>query len=88
MERKKGWHITDFDFEDIKNVGLSVEFEYCGKTYWLCTDQSPTETYVYTLPEYQKIATYYDGNEGFQKAELFGKPLKEIFNDSFIGWIS
>ena len=81
---EKGWLSTDVPWERIWYIGISFEFEYEGKAYFCCVDQSPDESYVYTLPDYKKIATYPGGEEGFYKAKLFGKSLKEIIDDSYI----
>ena len=83
---EKGWHCVDYEWEEIWECGIGFEFEYQGKSYWCCNDQNPNESYIYTLPDYEKIATFAGGKDGFYSAALFGRPFKEVVDDSYLSY--
>lgn len=77
MSEEVGWQCVDYDFDEIYDAHICFHFNYEGKKYWCCTDQHPTETRIYEMPDYKLVKTFY-GKEDFYNGELFGRPFKEI----------
>lgn len=98
MEREKGWQCVDYDFDELYDAGINFAFEYKGKKYYLQRDKSPTDVFVYALPEgvdsyadltesqVNIIAVYHTKDEMYN-AILFGLPILQVVEDSYILYI-
>lgn len=89
MSREKGWKVPDFEFNELVYLGRNVRIEYNSKEYLIQTDKDPK--YIYIL----KLNDGFDGligaeiiakikQEDFYSSEIFGKPIREIIDDSYI----
>ena len=84
MLDKKGWLATDFDFEDIYDLGYNVEFVYEDTIYYIQTDKHPKNVYLYEGGNCGKLIKIWNNKEEFYNAIIFGRPIIEVINDSYI----
>lgn len=87
MKREKGWKdgTQNFDFQDAWDCSCDIHIEYNGHEYriWL---ESDGEECAFD-PETREVLRRYESKEDFYNSTLFGRPIKEVIDDSYLLWI-
>lgn len=83
----KGWQCEDYDFDEVIDAALDIDFEYEGHEYTINPCCIPGKVLIIRIPENEIIKTF-ESKEDFYTGKLFGKSMKEIIDDSVISWIS
>lgn len=85
MPRRKGWTdgVQNFDFLDAWDCACDIYIKYNGHEYRICLEECrnafDTET--------GEVLRHYESKEDFYSSTLFGRPIKEVIDDSYLLWI-
>ena len=82
---EKGWKdgTRNFDFQDAWDCACDIYLEYNGHEYRICLEEGEKAF----DPKTGEVLRYYESKEDFYSSTLFGRPIKEIIDDSYITWI-
>lgn len=82
---EKGWKegTRNFDFQDAWDCACDIYLEYNGHEYRICLEEGECAF----DPETGEILRRYESKEDFYSSTLFGRPIKEVIDDSYITWI-
>ena len=83
MRNKKGW-TTDYAWEDAWDEALEIEIEYEGTRYMISLEEG--EKMCKADPPYEIIRRF-ESKEDFYNATIFGKPIKQIVDESYLLWL-
>lgn len=85
MPRRKGWidGTQNFDFQDAWDCACDIYIEYNGREYRICLE----ECRCAFDPETGEVLRKYESKEDFYSSTLFGRPIKEVIDDSYLLWI-
>ena len=78
MQNKKGWHFTEYSFEDLYDAYLSIIFEYRGKRYRLSCEGDKT---LYEEATGQ-VLWHFESKEELYNGIVFGRPIKSVIDES------
>ena len=83
MLDRKGW-TSGYKWEDAWDEALEIEIEYEGTRYMISLEKGAM---MYkSAPPYETIREF-DSKEDFYNAIVFGKPIKQIVDESYLLWI-
>ena len=82
---EKGWKdgTRNFDFQDAWDCACDIYLEYNGHEYRICLEEDEKAF----DPETGEVLRRYESKEDFYSSTLFGRPIKEVIDDSYITWI-
>lgn len=80
MKQKKGWQATDYLFEDIYSCSINVKFEYNGKRYFISCEEDRA---MYDDITHERLWSF-NSEEEFYNGTIFGKPIQEVIDNSYI----
>ena len=80
MKDKKGWHFTDYEFDELYDAYLTVVFEYKGKEYRLSCEGDQA---LYDVETMEKL-WHFTNKEEFYSGIIFGRPIKDVIDDSYM----
>lgn len=85
MSREKGWKDGEqnWDFEDAWDCSCDIYIEYNGHEYRICLE----ECRCAFDPETGDVLRRYESKEDFYNSTLFGRPIKEVIDDSYLLWL-
>lgn len=85
MSRRKGWidGTRNFDFQDAWDCACDIYIEYNGHEYRICLE----ECRAAFDPATGEMLRRYESKEDFYSSALFGRPIKEVIDDSYVTWI-
>ena len=86
MGRRKGWidGTRNFDFQDAWDSACDIYFEYNGHEYRISLEEDAN---AYDMEDNHKVLRHYESKEDFYSSTLFGRPIKEVIDDSYLLWI-
>lgn len=82
MNMEKGWKPGDYnyDFEDAFECAADIYIIYEGHRYEISLEEDQN---VYDC-ETHEIIMHYESEEDFYNSTLFGRPIKDVIDDSYI----
>ena len=83
MIDKKGW-TSGYEWEDAWDEALEIEIEYEGTRYMISLEKGAMMNK--SAPPYETIREF-ESKEDFYNATVFGKPIKQIVDESYLLWI-
>lgn len=83
----KGWQCEDYDFDEVIDAALDIDFEYKGHEYTINPCRVPRKVLIIKIPE-NEVIKIFGCKDDFYTGKLFGRSMKEIIDDSVITWIS
>lgn len=83
---EKGWKdgTRNFDFQDAWDCACDIYLEYNGHEYRISLEEDAN---AYDMEDNYKVLRHYESKEDFYSSTLFGRPIKEVIDDSYITWI-
>ena len=86
MARVKGWQdgTQNWDFEDTWDVHNDIFFEYKGHEYRICLEG---DNNLYDVEDGYKVLRHFESKEDFYSSTIFGRPIKEVIDDSYLTWL-
>lgn len=81
----KGWKdgVFNYDFDEAFECAADIYIIYEGKEYQISLEEDQN---VYDC-ETHEIIKHYESEEEFYSSTLFGRPIKDVINDSYITWV-
>ena len=86
MPRHRGWRDGEqnFDFDEAWDSLCDIFLEYNGHEYRLCLEEDKN---VYDVEDNHRVLRHYESKEDFYGSTLFGKPIKEVIDNSMLLFI-
>lgn len=83
MSREKGWKDGDYywDYDEAWDFACDIFLEYNGHNYRISLEEDKC---VYDLEDGDKVIKRYESKEEFYNSMLFGRPIKEVIDNSYI----
>ena len=85
MERRKGWKDGEqyCDFQDAWDFACDIYIEYNGREIRICREEGERAF----DPATGEVFRHYESKEDFYSSTLFGRPIKDVIDDSYLLWI-
>lgn len=87
MARQKGWQdgTQNWDFEDAWDVHNDIRFEYNGHDYRICLEG---DNNLYDVEDGNKVLRHFKSKEDFYSSTIFGRPIREVIDDSYLHYLN
>ena len=82
-----GWRDGEqnWDFCDAWDVGCDIFIQYQGKEYRICLEG---DNNVYDVEDGYKVLRHFESKEDFYSSTLFGRPIKEVIDNSILLFVN
>ena len=86
MARNKGWKDGEqnWDFDEAWDFHCDIFFEYNGREYRICLEG---DNNLYDIEDGYKVLRHFESKEDFYSSTIFGRPIKEVIDESYLTWL-
>lgn len=77
---QRGWDFRDYDFDELYEARLSIRFEYRGKEYRISCEEDQC---LYD-DETNEVLWHFNSEGEFYSGVIFGRPIQEVIDDSYM----
>lgn len=82
---EKGWKdgTQNYDFIEAYECNADIYIIYQGREYKICLEDDKNTYDVET----KEVIRHYESEEDFYSSSLFGRPIKDVIDDSYVTWV-